>query len=165
MSLARRSGLERRIDQRGNLLVARAARPARLQRIVQAGDTGFSIARPPNGHGGSADAEPTPSSTNNESKRRDPEMRQAKKHGQCYFGMKVHVGASKQGLVHSLATGRAGEADITRLDELLHGGESRESNRYALSTPYWEVRLNRSTYAFWSGSAEMTSRILLVPIR
>ena len=65
-----------------------------------------------------------PSSTKNESKSRDPEMQQAKKHGQWFFGMKVHVGTSKQGLVHSLATGRAGEADVTRLDELLHGEES-----------------------------------------
>jgi IS5 family transposase len=45
-----------------------------------------------------------PSSTKNESNSRDPEMQQAKKHGQWYFGMKVHIGASKQGLVHSLAT-------------------------------------------------------------
>ena len=64
-----------------------------------------------------------PSSTKNESHSRDPEMQQAKKHGQWYFGMKVHIGASKQGFVHSLATGRAGEADITRLGELLHGQE------------------------------------------
>ena len=37
--------------------------------------------------------------------------------------MKVHVGASKQGLVHSVVTGPANEADITKLDELLHGAE------------------------------------------
>jgi IS5 family transposase len=64
-----------------------------------------------------------PSSTKNEAKTRDPEMQQAKKNGQWYFGMKVHIGASKQGVVHHLATGRAGEGDITRLDELLHGQE------------------------------------------
>ena len=45
-----------------------------------------------------------PSSTKNESKARDPEMQQTKKNGQWYFGMKVHVGASTQGLVHNLAT-------------------------------------------------------------
>ncbi len=56
-----------------------------------------------------------PSSTKNDSKSRDPEMQQTKKNGQWYFGMKVHVGASKQGLVHSLVTGRAGEQDITKL--------------------------------------------------
>jgi hypothetical protein len=44
-----------------------------------------------------------PSSTKNETKARDPEMRQGKKNKREWvFGMKVHVGASKQGLVHSL---------------------------------------------------------------
>lgn len=37
--------------------------------------------------------------------------------------MKVHVGTDRQGFVHSLATGRASQGDITRLDELLHGEE------------------------------------------
>lgn len=64
-----------------------------------------------------------PSSTKNETKSRDPEMQQTQKNGQWFFGMKVHIGASKQGLVHHLATGRAGEGDITRLDELVHGQE------------------------------------------
>lgn len=65
-----------------------------------------------------------PSSTKNEAQARDPEMHQTKKNKQWYFGMKVHVGASKQGLVHSIATGPANEADITRLDDLLHGTQS-----------------------------------------
>ena len=64
-----------------------------------------------------------PSSTKNATQERDPEMHQALKNKQWYFGMKVHVGTSKQGLVHSLATGPANEADITRLDDLLHGQE------------------------------------------
>lgn len=64
-----------------------------------------------------------PSSTKNAEKERDPEMHQTRKGKQWYFGMKVHVGASKQGLVHSVATGPANEADITRLDDLLHGEE------------------------------------------
>jgi transposase, IS5 family len=64
-----------------------------------------------------------PSSTKNEAQARDPEMHQTKKNKQWYFGMKVHVGASKQGLVHSVATGPANEADITRVDELVHGEE------------------------------------------
>jgi IS5 family transposase len=64
-----------------------------------------------------------PSSTKNAAQERDPEMHQTKKNKQWYFGMKVHVGTSKQGLVHSLMTGPAHEADITRLDELLHGEE------------------------------------------
>ena len=64
-----------------------------------------------------------PSSTKNAEKKRDPEMHQTRKGKQWYFGMKVHVGASKRGLVHSVATGPANEADITRLDDLLHGEE------------------------------------------
>jgi len=65
-----------------------------------------------------------PTSTKNASSSRDPEMRQGKKNGREWeFGMKVHIGASKQGLVHSLVTGPANEADITKLDGLLHGGE------------------------------------------
>jgi IS5 family transposase len=65
-----------------------------------------------------------PSSTKNATQERDPEMHQALKNKQWHFGMKVHVGTSKQGLVHSLATGPAHEADITRLDDLLHGQEN-----------------------------------------
>ena len=65
-----------------------------------------------------------PSSTKNATRSRDPEMRQGKKNKREWkFGMKVHVGASKQGLVHSLVTGPANEADITKLDGLLHGAE------------------------------------------
>ena len=64
-----------------------------------------------------------PSSTKNEAKQRDPEMHQTRKGKNWYFGMKFHIGASKRGLVHSLATGPANEADITRLEDLLHGEE------------------------------------------
>jgi IS5 family transposase len=65
-----------------------------------------------------------PSSTKNATQSRDPEMRQGKKNGREWtFGMKVHIGASKQGLVHRVLTGLANEADITKLDGLLHGAE------------------------------------------
>lgn len=65
-----------------------------------------------------------PTSTKNASQERDPEMRQGKKNKREWsFGMKVHVGTSKQGLVHSLVTGPANEADITKLDGLMHGSE------------------------------------------
>ena len=65
-----------------------------------------------------------PTSTKNATNSRDPEMRHGKKNKREWaFGMKVHIGASKQGLVHSLLTGPANEADITKLDGLLHGGE------------------------------------------
>ena len=64
-----------------------------------------------------------PSSTKNAAEERDPEMHQTKKGKNWHFGMKLHIGADKRGLVHSLATGPANEADITRLDDLLHGEE------------------------------------------
>jgi IS5 family transposase len=65
-----------------------------------------------------------PTSTKNAANCRDPEMRHGKKNKREWgFGMKVHIGASKQGLVHSLVTGPANEADITKLDGLLHGAE------------------------------------------
>lgn len=64
-----------------------------------------------------------PSSTKNAAQERDPEMRQGRKGKQWHFGMKVHVGTSKQGLVHSVVTGPANEADISKLDGLLHGAE------------------------------------------
>lgn len=50
-------------------------------------------------------------------------MHQTRKGKQWYFGMKLHVGASRQGLVHSVATGPANQADITRLGDLVHGEE------------------------------------------
>jgi transposase, IS5 family len=64
-----------------------------------------------------------PSSTKNASEERDPEMHQTKKGKNWHFGMKLHIGTDKKGLVHSVATGPANEADITRLDDLLHGEE------------------------------------------
>lgn len=64
-----------------------------------------------------------PSSTKNATEERDPEMHQTKKGKNWHFGMKLHIGTDKKGLVHSVATGPANEADITRLDDLLHGAE------------------------------------------
>ena len=64
-----------------------------------------------------------PSSTKNATGTRDPEMKQTQKNGQWYFGMKVHVGTDRQGLVHSLTTTDAAQADITQLPQLLHGAE------------------------------------------
>jgi IS5 family transposase len=64
-----------------------------------------------------------PSSTKNASGTRDPEMRQARKGKTWYFGMKVHVGTDRQGLVHSLTTTDAAVADVNQLPGLLHGEE------------------------------------------
>lgn len=65
-----------------------------------------------------------PSSTKNADNARDPEMHQTKKGNQWYFGMKAHIGADiKSGLVHSVHTTAANEADVTQTEHLLHGDE------------------------------------------
>ena len=66
-----------------------------------------------------------PSSTKNASGERDPEMHQAKKGNEWYFGMKAHIGVDAQsGLVHSVATTAANVNDVTQADRLLHGEET-----------------------------------------
>ncbi len=64
-----------------------------------------------------------PPSTKNTAQARDPEMKQTRKGKQWHFGMKVHVGTDRRGVVHSVVTGPAAEGDVTRIDELLHGQE------------------------------------------
>ena len=66
-----------------------------------------------------------PSSTKNNSGKRDPEMHQTKKGNQWYHGMKGHIGTdADSGLVHSVATTAANAHDITQASELLHGEEA-----------------------------------------
>lgn len=65
-----------------------------------------------------------PSSTKNADGERDPEMHQTCKGKQWFFGMKAHIGADMDsGLVHTVVTTPANEADIEVVDELLHGKE------------------------------------------
>lgn len=64
-----------------------------------------------------------PSSTKNATQTRDPEMKQTRKGNAWHFGMKLHVGTDRRGVVHSLTTTDAATADITQLPELLHGDE------------------------------------------
>ncbi|MFP9230778.1 IS5 family transposase [Pectobacterium cacticida] len=65
-----------------------------------------------------------PSSTKNQDKARDPEMRSTKKNNQWHFGMKAHTGVDMQsGLVHSLHTTAANESDVAHAHEVLHGQE------------------------------------------
>src|SRR6476646_3349611 len=65
-----------------------------------------------------------PSSTKNAEGERDPEMHQTKKGNQWHFGMKAHIGAdTDSGLVHTVATTAANEADVEVVNELLHGKE------------------------------------------
>ncbi|WP_019655382.1 IS5 family transposase [Variovorax atrisoli] len=66
-----------------------------------------------------------PSSTKNESGERDPEMHQTKKGNQWHFGMKAHIGVdADSGLVHTVATTAANEADVEQVSDLLHGKEN-----------------------------------------
>jgi len=65
-----------------------------------------------------------PSSTKNEDKARDPEMHQAKKGNQWFFGMKAHIGVdAESGLVHAVIGTAANVNDVTQAGALLHGDE------------------------------------------
>lgn len=65
-----------------------------------------------------------PSSTKNAKGERDPEMHQTKKGNQWFFGMKAHIGVdADSGLVHTVTTTAANEADVEQVADLLHGKE------------------------------------------
>jgi IS5 family transposase len=65
-----------------------------------------------------------PSSTKNSSGERDPQMHQAKKGNNWYFGMKAHIGAdAESGLVHTVIGTAANVNDVTQGHALLHGHE------------------------------------------
>jgi IS5 family transposase len=65
-----------------------------------------------------------PSSTKNSSGERDPQMHQAKKGNNWYFGMKAHIGAdAESGLVHTVIGTAANVSDVTQGHALLHGHE------------------------------------------
>jgi IS5 family transposase len=66
-----------------------------------------------------------PSSTKNNSGKRDPQMHQTKKGNQWHFGMKAHVGVDAETkLIHSVEATAANVADSRVLPELLHGAET-----------------------------------------
>jgi IS5 family transposase len=66
-----------------------------------------------------------PSSTKNNSGKRDPEMHQTKKGNQWHHGMKGHAGVdADSGLVHSVTTTVANAHDVTQAGELLHCEET-----------------------------------------
>jgi transposase, IS5 family len=64
-----------------------------------------------------------PSSTKNASASRDPEMKQTRKGRNWHFGMKLHIGTDRRGIVHTVRATDAGVSDITQLPDLLHGQE------------------------------------------
>lgn len=67
-----------------------------------------------------------PSSTKNQSKERDPEMKQTKKGNQWHFGMKGHIGMDSQSkIIHSATVTAANTHDSQVLGQLLHGKEKR----------------------------------------
>lgn len=67
-----------------------------------------------------------PSSTKNERRERDPEMKQTRKGNQWHFGLKLHVGSdARTGLVHSAVVSSANVHDKHALPQLLHGREKR----------------------------------------
>lgn len=64
------------------------------------------------------------SSTKNSTGERDPEMHQTKKGNQWHFGMKAHIAVdAESGLVHTVTTTAANEADVEQVADLLHGKE------------------------------------------
>ena len=93
-----------------------------------------------------------PSSTKNASARRDPEMKQTRKGRNWHFGMKLHIGADKRGIVHTVRATAASVADITQLPDLLHGQERevfgdqaywKEDDREFLEAWGMRYRINR----------------------
>ena len=64
-------------------------------------------------------------STKNKNGKRDPEIHQTKKGNQYFFGIKAHIGVyAESGLVHNQAGTAANVADVTQVDQLLHGEET-----------------------------------------
>jgi len=93
-----------------------------------------------------------PSSTKNATKTRDPEMKQTRKGGSWHFGMKLHIGTDRRGIVHSLTATHAAEADIKQFPNLLHGEETvvygdqaywKEADRQAFEANGVRYRVNR----------------------
>src|ERR1700686_2522043 len=93
-----------------------------------------------------------PSSTKNASASRDPEMKQTRKGRNWHFGMKLHIGADKRGIVHTVRATAASVADITQLPDLLHGQERevfgdqaywKENDREFLEAQGLRYRINR----------------------
>jgi len=97
-----------------------------------------------------------PSSTKNASETRDPEMKQGRKGKNWYFGMKLHIGTDRRGIVHTVRATNAGAADIKQLPELLHGQERevfgdqaywKEADRDAFEARGIRYRVNRRAKA------------------
>jgi IS5 family transposase len=93
-----------------------------------------------------------PSSTKNATGTRDPEMKQTRKGRNWHFGMKLHIGTDRRGIVHSLTATHAAESDLGQLPQLLHGQERelygdqaywKEADRQAFEQQGVRYRVNR----------------------
>ena len=93
-----------------------------------------------------------PSSTKNATKTRDPEMKQTRKGRNWHFGMKLHIGTDRRGIVHSVRATHAAASDRSQLPELLHGEETvfygdqaywNEADRRAFEAAGIRYRVNR----------------------
>src|SRR6202158_3438648 len=93
-----------------------------------------------------------PSSTKNAGATRDPEMKQTHKGRNWHFGMKLHIGTDRRGIVHTVRATAASVADITQLPDLLHGQERelfgdqaywKEDDRKFLQASGMRYRINR----------------------
>jgi len=93
-----------------------------------------------------------PSSTKNATGTRDPEMKQTRKGKNWHFGMKLHIGTDRRGIVHSLTATHAAASDLQELRHLLHGEESelygdqaywKEADRRAFEERGVRYRVNR----------------------
>jgi transposase, IS5 family len=115
-----------------------------------------------------------PTSTKNATGERDPEMRQTRKGNAWYFGMKVHVGTDRRGIVHALTTTDAAAADVKQLPELLHGEERAlygdqaywsEGDRQAAEAAGIRYRVNRRGHRhkplsdYWKKVNQTRSRV------
>jgi IS5 family transposase len=93
-----------------------------------------------------------PSSTKNAKGTRDPEMKQTRKGNTWHFGMKLHIGTDRRGIVHSLVATHAAASDLQQLPALLHGEEStlygdqaywKQADREAFEEQGVRYRINR----------------------
>jgi IS5 family transposase len=83
-------------------------------------------------------------------------MKQTRKGKNWHFGMKLHVGTDKRGIVHTVRATDAAVADISQLSELLHGQERevfgdqaywKEDDRQFLESWGIRYRVNRRATA------------------
>ncbi|AOE83118.1 IS5 family transposase [Pseudomonas sp. TCU-HL1] len=99
-----------------------------------------------------------PSSTKHQDGQCDPDMHQTKQGNQWYFGAKAHIGADDEsGLVHSVVVTAANVADVTQVDQLLHGEKNvvcadagytgvEKREEHSGRQVIWQITAWRSTY-------------------